>query len=126
MDNAHHVNSDRAVKSELLCDPRYFIGSQHYSKAKQHIAGEGQQPQKEESGLHKCGQTNSCHLFHLLIESVRISSRNRKHIKASDCDLYEQDASPFQISEEHFYHGIPHHHGTEYLQDRIPHSRHGG
>ena len=41
-------------------------------------------------------------------------------------DLYEQDASSFQVSEKHFYHGIPHHHGTEYLQDRIPHSRHGG
>ena len=106
MDNAHHVNSDRAVKSELLCNSRYFIGRKHDTKAQQHIAGEGQQPQKEESGLNKCGQANSRHLFHPLIESVRISSRNRKHIQRTDCHLNKQNSSALNICKEYLNHTV--------------------
>ena len=81
---------------------------------------------REHGGLQESGETDSNDLLAPLGKTVNISSWNRKHIKASDCDLYEQDASSFQIPEKHFYHGIPHHHGTEYLQDRIPYSWHGG
>jgi len=56
---------------------------------------------REHGGLQESGETDSNDLLAPLGKTVNISSWNRKHIKASNCDLYEQDASSFQVSEKH-------------------------
>ena len=53
MDNAHHVDTHRAVKPELLRNAGHLIGRQHDAKSQQHITGEGQKPQKQQAGLHE-------------------------------------------------------------------------
>ena len=46
VDNAHHVDSYRRVKSELLGNPRDFVSCQHDAKPQEHIAWEGEQSQE--------------------------------------------------------------------------------
>ena len=48
MDNAHHVDTHRAVKPELLRNAGHLIGRQHDAKSQQHITGEGQKLVKKE------------------------------------------------------------------------------
>ena len=106
MNNAHHIDSDTGVQPELLCDPWYFIGSKHDSQAEEHIAGEGQQTEIQQCGLHKRRQADGYHLLAPLAKSVGVPTGNRKHIQCSDRHLNEQNAASFDVAEKNLYHTV--------------------
>ena len=46
MDNAHHIDSYRAVETELLGNSRHLIGGKHNAESEEHIAGESQESEE--------------------------------------------------------------------------------
>ena len=46
MDNAHHIDSYRAVETELLGNSRHLIGGKHNTESEEHIAGESKQSEE--------------------------------------------------------------------------------
>jgi hypothetical protein len=106
MNNAHHVHLDGAVETELLGDARYFVGGKHDAETEKHIARKGHQPEKQQSCLHKCCQTDGRNLFAPLIKAVGIPSWYAEHIQASDCHLHEQDTAALDILEEHLDYAV--------------------
>ena len=46
MDNAHHIDSYRAVETELLGNSRHLIGGKHNAESEEHIAGESKQSEE--------------------------------------------------------------------------------
>ena len=106
MDNAHHIDSYRAVETELLGNSRHLISGKHNAESEEHIAGESKQSEEQQGGLHKRCKADCRYLFHPLVEAVRISSRNGEHIQGSDRHLHEEDSSALDVLEEYLYHAV--------------------
>ena len=100
MNDGRHVDFDRTVKTELLCDARHLVGCQHDAKPQQHIVREGQQPQKQERSLHEGGQADGSHLLHPLVEAVGVAPRHAEHIQRPHRHLNQQNAAAGNVGKE--------------------------
>ena len=106
MNDAHHIDLDRAVETELLGDARHLVGGKHNAETKKHVIRESEQTEEQQRCLHECRQTDCRHLFAPLVEADGVSTGNAKHIQASDCHLHEQDAAALDILEEDLDHAV--------------------
>lgn len=70
MNDAHHVDFDGTVETELLSDSGHFVCRKHDSESKEHIVRERHQAEEKESCLHESSQANGRNLLAPLIEPV--------------------------------------------------------
>ena len=106
MNDAHHVDFDGTVETELLSDPGHFVCREHDSKSKEHIVREGHQPEEQKSCLHKSGQANGRNLLAPLIEPVRVSAWDAEHIQTTDCHLNEKNTAALNVLEEYLHDAV--------------------
>ena len=94
------------LKSTLLGNPGNLIRRQHNAESQQHIAGEGQQAQKQKRCLHERRQADRRHLFHPLIEAVAVSSRYAEHIQSAYRHLHQQNAAALDVLKENLNNAV--------------------
>ena len=106
VNNAHHIDLDRAVETELLRYARHFIGGKHYPKAEEHISRKLHKPKEQQSGLKECRKAYRRHLFAPLVEAVGVAPRYAEHIEASDSHLHKQYAAALDVLKEDLYNAV--------------------
>ena len=51
MNDAHHIDLDRAVETELLGDARHLVGGKHNAETKKHVIRESEQTEEQQRCL---------------------------------------------------------------------------
>lgn len=102
MDDRHSVDTHTGVKTELLCNARYFVCRKHHAKTEKCMGLHGDQTEQQQRCLHECRKADRNNLLAPSCKAFAVASRKAEEIQTSDSNLRQENTASLDVCKETF------------------------